>query len=83
MDAGNVWAETRQVRLANLIAPWNAPRANPQDVRYTYGVGARLMLPFGPLRVDVAWCDSPDFPRSRVFKETQRFAYQFAIGPSF
>ena len=83
IDAGNVWSEIRHVRFANLLSPWNAKHAGPDDVRYTYGVGARLLLPFGPLRVDVAWSENPDFPRSTVGKVRQRFAYQFAIGPSF
>ena len=54
-------------------------------MRYSYGVGARLLLPFGPLRADLAWCDHPEFDprRAKVFGEKQRFAFQFAIGPSF
>ena len=83
VDAGNVWARPEHIRLANFVGPWDARRGQPGDLRYTYGVGARLLLPFGPLRFDLAWSDSPDFPRSSVGKEPQRFAYQFAIGPSF
>jgi len=48
-----------------------------------YGLGGRLVLPFGPLRVDLAWSDRPDFPRGTLFRRPMRFAYQFAIGPSF
>ncbi|MEQ1834122.1 MAG: BamA/TamA family outer membrane protein, partial [Candidatus Eisenbacteria bacterium] len=83
VDAGNVWARPEHIRLANFVGPWDARRGQPGDLRYTYGVGARLLLPFGPLRFDLAWSESPDFPRSSVGKEPQRFAYQFAIGPSF
>lgn len=89
LDAGNVWARPEYLRLANFVAPWDARRGTPGDLRYSYGVGARLLLPFGPLRVDLAWSDHPDFESQRVFlgakdhKKKMRFAYQFAIGPSF
>ena len=83
VDVGNVWARPEHVRLANFVAPWDARRGQPGDLRYTYGVGARLMLPFGPLRFDLAWSQNPDFKGSTIGKEPQRFAYQFAIGPSF
>lgn len=89
VDAGNVWSRPGQVRLANLISPWDARHARPDDVRYTYGLGARLLLPFGPLRMDLAWSENPDFESRRAslgaagHQVRQRFAYQFAIGPSF
>ena len=83
VDAGNVWARPEYVRLASFVGPWDARHGQPGDLRYSYGVGARLLLPFGPLRLDMAWSDDPDFPRSRLFGREQRFAYQFAIGPSF
>ena len=71
------------LRLANFVAPWDARRGQPGDLRYSYGVGARLLLPFGPLRLDLAWSPSPDFDGATLGKVQQRFAYQFAIGPSF
>jgi outer membrane protein assembly factor BamA len=83
VDAGNVWARPEYLRLANFVAPWDARRGQPGDLRYSYGVGARLLLPFGPLRLDLAWSPSPDFNGSTLGKVQQRFAYQFAIGPSF
>lgn len=83
LDAGNVWARPEYLRLANFVAPWDARRGTPGDLRYSYGVGARLLLPFGPLRVDLAWSRHPDFVGSSAFGHDQRFAYQFAIGPSF
>jgi outer membrane protein insertion porin family len=83
LDAGNVWARPEYLRLANFVAPWDARRGAPGDLRYSYGVGARLLLPFGPLRVDLAWSRHPEFGGSHVFGRDQRFAYQFAIGPSF
>jgi outer membrane protein insertion porin family len=85
LDAGNVWARPEYVRVANFVAPWDGRRGAAGDLRYSYGVGARLLLPFGPLRMDLTWCDHPEFDARRAVlgKEKQRFAYQFAIGPSF
>jgi outer membrane protein insertion porin family len=79
VDAGNVWDRPEYIRARDLVAPWQATRTRRGDVRYSYGVGARLVLPFGPLRIDLAWSDRPDFPRGGHVP----FAYQFAIGPSF
>jgi outer membrane protein insertion porin family len=83
VDAGNVWRETNQLRLADVAWPWLAGRMSSEAVRYSYGLGARLMLPFGPLRLDLAWSRHPEFPHSRVFGKLRGFAYQIAIGPSF
>ncbi len=83
MDAGNVWARPEHVRLANFVAPWDARRGQPGDLRYTLGVGARLLLPFGPLRMDLAWSQHPDFETDKLFNRRMPFAFQFAIGPSF
>jgi len=63
MDSGNVWARPAYVKAGDFVAPWQATRVNDGDLRYTYGIGGRLVLPFGPLRVDLAWSDRPDFPR--------------------
>ncbi len=83
LDAGNVWARPEHLRLANFVAPWDARRGAPGDLRYSYGVGARLLLPFGPLRMDLAWSRHPEFVGSKVGGRQQPFAFQFAIGPSF
>jgi outer membrane protein assembly factor BamA len=71
------------MRIANFVAPWDARRGQPGDLRYSYGVGARLLLPFGPLRMDLAWSPHPEFTGSKVFGRKQPFTFQFAIGPSF
>jgi len=78
LDAGNVWARGEHIKAADFIPPWQGQRGRPGDLRYTYGVGARFVLPFGPLRLDAAWSDHPDFPGSR-----RRPVFQFAIGPTF
>lgn len=78
LDAGNVWPRGEYVRAADFIAPWQGKRGRPGDLRYTYGVGARFVLPFGPLRLDASWSDHPDFPG-----KGRRPVFQFAIGPTF
>jgi outer membrane protein insertion porin family len=83
VDAGNVWARPEHVRLANFVAPWDSRQGQPADVRYTCGVGARLLLPFGPLRMDLSWSRHPDFVGSKVFGVLRPFNVQLAIGPSF
>lgn len=85
LDSGNVWARPEYIKGKDLVAPWNAHRDNLGDIRYTYGIGGRLVLPFGPLRIDFARGDHPDFPGGVKFFGGRRvpFVYQFAIGPSF
>lgn len=84
VDAGNVWARPEYIRARDLVLPWQATRDRADDLRWTYGIGARLVLPFGPLRVDLAWSDRPDFPKGRLGNwRNLPFVYQFAIGPSF
>jgi len=83
VDAGNVWARAGHVRLASFVAPWNSRQGQAGDLRYTCGIGARLLLPFGPLRMDLSWSRHPDFSGSKVFKKQVPFNVQFAIGPSF
>lgn len=84
VDVGNVWARPEYIRAGDLVLPWQATRSRPDDLRWTYGVGARLVLPFGPLRVDLAWSDRPDFPEGRLGNwRNLPFVYQFAIGPTF
>ena len=48
-------------QLSDFIPPWEAAHSDPGDIRYTAGVGARLLLPFGPLRMDLTWSKHPDF----------------------
>src|SRR5262249_43574443 len=83
VDAGNVWARPGHVRLATFVAPWNSRQGQPGDLRYTCGIGARLLLPFGTLRMDLSWSRHPEFSGSKVFKRLVPFNVQFAIGPSF
>jgi outer membrane protein insertion porin family len=83
VDCGNVWARPEYILAEDIVGPWQGHRNLPDDLHWTYGVGARFLLPFGPLRFDLAWSDRPDMPRARIGGKGMPFAYQFAIGPSF
>lgn len=83
LDAGNVWARPEYIRMKDVGIPGRRPPSAANSVRYTYGVGARVLLPFGPLRVDFAWSEHSDFPHASLFGKRVPFTYQFAIGPSF
>jgi outer membrane protein assembly factor BamA len=49
-------------------------------MRYVFGLGPRVVLPFGPLRLDFTWSPRPIDPQTH-----QWFVHelQFAIGPAF
>jgi len=83
VDVGNVWPRAEYIKAADFVAPWNGERGLPGDIRWSCGIGARLLLPFGPLRLDISWSEHPEFRSSSVFGVPRPFAYQFAIGPSF
>jgi len=83
MDVGNVWSRAEFIQLSNFIPPWEATHSDPRDIRYTAGVGARLLLPFGPLRMDLTWSRHPEFSGTRIRGRQYPFNVQFAIGPSF
>jgi len=70
-DAGNVWARPQYVRWRHFS---QVDDADPNTVRYVAGLGPRIDLPVGPLRLDVTWRWHPT-PSHPIF--------QFAIGPSF
>lgn len=78
VDAGNVWERPVYVKGKNFVPRFSSAPSDRNDVRYVYGVGVRLNLPFGPLRVDAAWGTRPDERGVRP-----RHEIQFAIGPSF
>ena len=76
-DAGNVWPRLSHVRLDQFRPAVSHETLEAEDVRYVFGLGPRLELPVGPLRVDFAWSLRPDENGPLVAK------WQFAIGPSF
>lgn len=71
VDAGNVWARPEYVRGSHFT---DVVEDDPNTVRAVAGVGPRLDLPVGPLRIDVTW---------RVRPTRSHAIIQFAIGPSF
>ncbi len=82
VDGGNVWARPADVRFDNLVPRATGTPRTPSAMRYVLGVGGRLNLPFGPMRVDFTWNLQPDrdkngAPRWLVAEP------QFAIGPAF
>ncbi len=78
VDAGNVWARRDGVRRGRFSPEISGRFMTPDDVRWVFGFGPRLQLPFGPLRLDYTWWARPDETGKR-----QRGIYQFAIGSSF
>jgi outer membrane protein insertion porin family len=81
VDGGNVWARPADVKLGNLVPRVTPVERTPSDMRYVLGVGGRLNLPFGPLRVDFTWNLQPD--RGISGARWLVAEPQFAIGPSF
>jgi outer membrane protein assembly factor BamA len=61
-DAGNVWARAGDVRLGEL--------------RQSVGAGLRVMLPFGPVRVEYAWNVGPH-------RGTRGGRFVFGLGHAF
>ncbi len=78
VDAGNVWTGFDAVKRGRFVPEISSSRMTPNDVRFVFGFGPRLQLPFGPLRVDFTWWARPDETGKR-----QRGIFQFAIGPAF
>jgi outer membrane protein insertion porin family len=84
IDAGNVWTRPEYLKGKQFIPRISSEPMTVNDVRYTFGAGARVQLPFGPLRVDFTWGARPepgDQPGTKG-KHPKGVA-QFAIGPSF
>ena len=79
VDAGNVWARPSYMKLKQLVPRSGRSLPDPGDVRYVFGSGARLDLPFGPLRLDFTWSPRP----VDVSGQWLVHKLQFAIGPSF
>jgi len=78
-DAGNVWARPSYIKRRDFSPRWNDNPLSPNDVRYVFGIGPRINLPIGPLRLDVAWSLRPSPGETHPHQPKA----QFAIGPSF
>lgn len=78
VDAGNVWARFEQIRADAFLPEVSHVALDDTDVRYVFGLGPRLDLPIGPVRLDFTWSLRPTRDRAALVAEPQ-----FAIGPSF
>lgn len=67
VDAGNVFARASEISLS--------------DLRSGAGVGLRMQLPFGPLRLDFAWKLNP--PQLADGTQENRFAWYITLGHAF
>jgi len=81
VDGGNVWARPSELKASNLVPRVTPEPRTPGDMRYVLGVGGRLNLPFGPLRIDFTWNLQPD--RGLAGSRWLLAEPQFGIGPSF
>ena len=80
VDGGNVWESADDIKWRDL-KPYVGPKpVAPGDLRYVFGFGPRLNLPFGPLRLDLTWSPRPIDP---ITKQWFVHEVQFAIGPTF
>ncbi len=77
-DAGNVWSRPSHIRISQFGPQLNHRPLGDDDVRYVFGLGPRLNLPIGPLRLDFTWSLRPTPTGPALVAEPQ-----FAIGPSY
>jgi outer membrane protein insertion porin family len=54
LDAGNVWADYKELTWSCLTGSWTDSDFSALDVAYSVGVGLRLRTPVGPVRLDYA-----------------------------
>ena len=78
VDAGNVWTRPSRIRASQFLPELNHKTLGEDDVRFVFGVGPRLNLPIGPLRLDFTWSMRPSGSAPALVASPQ-----FAIGPSF
>lgn len=81
-DAGNVWARPEYMRWNQFRPRIGRTPLGDSDVRYVVGLGPRVKLPIGPLRVDFSWILNPGKPEDGG-PRYGKMVTQFAIGPSF
>lgn len=78
IDGGNVWTRPSSIRRADFLPRVSSDPLKNEDIRWVVGIGPRLTLPIGPLRLDYTWSLRPTVSSGRL-----RGVAQFAIGPSF
>ena len=78
LDAGNVWLRHKYMSWRDFVPHWSQEPLGENEVRYVIGIGPRVNLPIGPLRLDMTWGFRP------IGNDQKRIPkVQFAIGPSF
>jgi outer membrane protein assembly factor BamA len=77
-DGGNVWSRPSDINGSDFTPGIGPEPLNPGDVHYVLGLGPRLNLPIGPLRLDLTWPLRPMPGTTR-----RNLVAQFAIGPTF
>jgi len=78
VDFGNVWPRASYIKAGDFRPGIGDAPYDGGDVRYVAGLGERLNLPFGPLRLDVSWSGRPE-----IVGHDRHAVWQFAIGPTF
>lgn len=83
VDGGNVWSDPARVRLRSVFGTTGPDGSvGVDDVHWSYGVGANLYTPVGPVRVDYARRFRLDEADVRAGRR-ERDAFHFAIGFMF
>jgi outer membrane protein assembly factor BamA len=83
LDAGNVWLRSKFMTWDDFVPSWSHEPLDENDVRYVIGIGPRVNLPIGPLRLDVTWGFRPIQDDPSIISTSRDPKVQFAIGPSF
>lgn len=52
LDAGNVWADPKEVKASRFIDGLREGKPDLRNVRYSVGGGVRFITPIGPFRMD-------------------------------
>jgi outer membrane protein insertion porin family len=78
LDAGNVWQDPKGIQWADVIPHGEREHVDPEDLRYTYGLGFRFGTPVGPVRFDYAW--KWNLPQG---DSGRRSGWHVAIGQAF
>ena len=77
-DAGNVWADYRQIKWAHWRRGWTASGDSELNVAYASGLGLRLRTPVGPIRLDYGM--HMGLGRSGAAEETE---WHLSLGQAF
>jgi outer membrane protein assembly factor BamA len=79
LDAGNAWADYRQISVSRFTRAWTDSDYSPLDVAYGIGVGLRFETIVGPVRLDYGL--KVGRGQRDAFGSTS--AWHFALGQAF